>query len=83
MAMGFWKVFPMVIVGAKTNLFFLKSRVLCFLQDPVAPAVGENPIGDLGVPVSESHGTLSTVLNKETEQCAPGSARQLPTAGTT
>lgn len=89
--MGFWKVLPMLLVGAKSQpIYFFKNRVqyfltkyIFFLQDPVAPAIGENPIIDLGVTGSEYHGTVSTVLNKKTEQCAPGCASQLPTAETT
>lgn len=54
-----------------------------FLQDPVAPAIGENPINYLGVPISEYRGTVSAVLSKKTGHCARGCASQLPTAETT
>lgn len=67
-AMGFWKAFLMAIVGTKSPLI-LRIEYRGFLQDPVAPAIGENPVDDLGVPVSEYHGMISTVLNKKTAAC--------------
>jgi len=63
-------------------LYFLKQYHV-FLQDPVAPSIGEKPINDLGIPVSEYHDTVSSLLNEKTEPCSPGCASQLSTAETT